>query len=110
MNRLFQFGFWAAIAVTAYFCFRNSVIALDVSDKVEHAVTFGGLTVLAAFAWPRAKLWLQALALSGFGAFIEFVQPYFGRDKDVKDWIADTIGILIAVALVWVARRLLRRD
>lgn len=109
MNRLFQLGFWAAIAVTAYFCFRPSVIALNISDKTEHAVTFGGLMLLAAVAWPRARLHWQAFALAGFGAFIEFVQPYFGRTKDVKDWTADVIGILIAVAMVWIVRRLLRR-
>ena len=110
MPRLFQLGFWLAVAVTAYFCFRPTVIALNVSDKTEHAVTFGGLMLLAALAWPRARLLWQAFGLAGFGAFIEFVQPYFGRTKDVRDWAADAIGILIAVAMAWVVRRLLRRD
>ena len=106
MQRLIQSCFWAAIAITLYLCFRKPIIIADVSDKAEHAVTFGGLMVLAAFAWPRARLFLQGLALSGVGAFIEFAQPYFGRDKDVKDWIADTIGILVAIIVILIARRL----
>lgn len=106
MQRSIQICFWAAIAITLYFCFRKPVIIGGVSDKFEHAATFGGLMVLAAIGWPRGRLLIQAFALSGLGAFIEFVQPYFGRDKDVKDWIADTIGILAVVALVMIARRL----
>ncbi|MBS0503732.1 MAG: VanZ family protein [Proteobacteria bacterium] len=78
----------------------------EVSDKTEHVVTFVALTMLAIAAYPRAMLAAQAFILSGFGAMIEFIQPYFGRDKDAKDWIADTIGIVIAMAIVWTMRRL----
>ena len=103
--RVFQFLFWLALAVTLYMCLRKPVMIAEVSDKTEHAATFAALTVLAIAAYPRARLAAQAFILSGFGAMIEFIQPYFGRDKDVKDWIADTIGILIALAIVWTMRR-----
>jgi VanZ family protein len=103
--RLFQFAFWVAVATTLYFCLRKAVIVAHLSDKTEHAATFGMLMLLGALAYPRAKLWVQALTLSGFGALIEFIQPYFGRDKDVNDWVADTAGILIALCIVLTMRR-----
>lgn len=103
--RAFQFLFWLALAVTLYMCLRKPIMIVEISDKTEHTATFAALTVLAIAAYPRARLAAQAFILSGFGAMIEFIQPYFGRDKDVKDWIADTIGILIALAIVWTMRR-----
>lgn len=105
MQRIFRFVFWSAIAVTFYLCLRKAIIVAHLSDKTEHLTTFGGLMLLAGMAYPRAGIAWQALALSGFGALIEFVQPYFGRDRDVKDWIADSIGIALAVIIVLIARR-----
>lgn len=109
MQRLFQYAFWFAIAATLFFALRKITIVIPATDKTQHAVTFAVLTGLAAFAYPRARLWASAFALSGFGALIEFLQPYFQRDRDYRDWIADTIGILVAVAIVLVARKLLLR-
>lgn len=109
MQRILQLAFWLAVALTLYLCLRHVDVALPVSDKKQHAFTFGGLTLLAAAAYPYRNVLAEAFALSGFGALIEFIQPYFGRDKDVKDWIADTIGILIALAVVLIVRKLLLR-
>ncbi|MFD1612486.1 VanZ family protein [Sphingomonas tabacisoli] len=111
MQRILQLAFWLAVALTLYFCLRHVTVVLPISDKKQHAFTFGGLTLLAGIAYPHRKIWAEAFALSGFGALIEFIQPYFGRDKDVKDWIADTIGILVALVVISVLRRLLaQRD
>jgi len=107
VQRILQFAFWFAVAATLYFCLRHITVVIPVSDKKQHAFTFGGLTLLAAAAYPHRRVWAEALALSGFGALIEFIQPYFGRDKDVKDWIADTIGILVALGIAWAARKVL---
>lgn len=106
MQRLFQYAFWFAIAATLFFALRHLTILIPVSDKTQHAVTFAVLTTLGALAYPRARFWAEAFALSGFGALIEFLQPYFGRDRDYRDWIADTIGILVAFAIVFAVRRL----
>lgn len=110
MQRLFQIAFWCAVAATLYFCLRHVTVLVPVSDKTQHAFTFGMLTLLAAAAYPHRNVRAEALALSGFGALIEFIQPYFGRDKDVRDWIADTIGILLALGLAWALRELVARE
>jgi VanZ family protein len=108
MQRIFKVVFWFAIAATLFFALRKVTVIVPVTDKTQHAVTFAVLTGLAALAYPRARFWLAAFALSGFGALIEFVQPYFARDRDYRDWIADTIGILIVFAVVLVIRSLAR--
>lgn len=110
MQRILQYAFWLAVAATLFLTLRKITIVVPTSDKMEHAVTFAMLMLIFALAYRRAQFWAAALALSGFGALIEFLQPYFGRDRDYRDWIADTIGILIVFAIVIVARRLLRQE
>jgi VanZ family protein len=77
-------------------------------DKWVHAGLFGGLTFL--FCWPfknsdfsrtrRLHYFIKiALASSIFGLMIEFIQRFFipGRDYELLDWAADTIGSLLAL-------------
>jgi len=89
------------------------------SDKLLHAAAFGGLAVLLARAahWLRArasivkKLVLGGLGSSLLGLSLELCQafvPY--RSADPWDWVADSIGALLAVGfsfmvLHWVPRR-----
>ena len=52
------------------------------------------------------NLFIIAAALSGFGAFIEFVQglSWVGRDRDFQDWVTDTISIgmaMLPMLAVW---------
>ena len=112
MQRFFQLVFWLAIAATLFLALREVTVRVPASDKTQHAVVFFGLTGLAGLAYPRARFWATAIALSGFGALIEILQPYFGRDRDYRDWIADTIGIILAFVIVWMTRKLwsLRRN
>ncbi len=67
-------------------------------DKAEHFLAFYGLTGLAVAAFPRRNLFIVAALLSGFGAFIEYVQGLetVHRDRDFWDWVADTIAIAAA--------------
>jgi VanZ family protein len=104
LTRLLMLAFWGAVAATLYLTLRPVMVSVPTSDKTQHLVTFGMLTLLAAGAYPRARLLPLALALSGLGAAIEFIQPMFERDGDIKDWVADSAGILIALALVLVVR------
>jgi VanZ family protein len=55
-------------------------------------------------AFPRRGLLVIAILLSAFGGLIELVQalPIVGRDCDIRDWVADTIAILAALAPVGV--------
>lgn len=75
---------------------------LGMSDKINHIAAFVVLAVLAAWAWPRTALPRIAIALSAFGAMIELVQalPFIGRDAEVADWAADTLAIVVTLAIV----------
>ena len=44
--------------------------------------------------------------LSGCGALIEIIQglPFVHRDRDVRDWVADTVAIGAVMGVVLAAR------
>ena len=105
---LAKVAFFAALLFTFYSAVIPPQHALQLVpwDKAEHFIAFYALTGLAAAAFPRRHLLVIALALSGFGALIEIVQglPIVHRDKDIWDWVADTLAIGAALApmlLVW---------
>ncbi len=82
-------------------------IPTDISDKVQHAAAFATLALLALWAFPRLSLWWIIVGLSLFGAFIEVAQgtPLIHRDRDVFDWVADTVACAVVVlALGWAVR------
>lgn len=110
MNRLLPLVFWLAVAVTLYVTLRPITVVVAGSDKTHHAITFGVLMLLAGMAYPRMRLLPLAAGLAGFGALIEIAQPWFARTGDVGDWIADAIGILIALLVLPSARRLFASD
>jgi VanZ family protein len=79
------------------------------TDKLLHAAAFAGLAFLlfraAVFGIPRATAHRQllwgAFGASALGALLEVCQafvPY--RSADPLDWVADTVGAALAVALV----------
>jgi hypothetical protein len=108
LDRLAKVVFFAALAFTFYSAVipPKQAVQLVPWDKAEHFIAFYGLTGLAAAAFPKRNLIAIAVLLSGFGAFIEFVQglPMVNRDRDIWDWVADTIAIVAALSpmlLVW---------
>ncbi len=108
LTRLAQVAFFAALIFTFYSAVIPSAQALQLApwDKAEHFIAFYGLTGLAVAAFPRGRLLVIAVLLSGFGALIEFVQglSVVHRDRDFWDWVADTIAIASVLApmlLVW---------
>jgi len=106
--RLAQVAFFAALVFTFYSAVIPPQQALHLFpwDKAEHFLAFYALTGLAVAAFPRRNLFIIAALLSAFGAFIEFVQglQIVHRDRDFRDWLADTVAICAALApmiLVW---------
>lgn len=71
-------------------------------DKVEHMAGFAVLAFLAALAFPRMPRWRVIERLSFLGALIEVAQsiPGLGRDCDIRDWIADTVAVIVVTGLV----------
>jgi hypothetical protein len=106
--RIAQVAFFAALIFTFYSAVipPQDAVQLVPWDKAEHFLAFYGLTGLAVAAFPRRNLFIVAVLLSGFGAFIEFVQglDIVRRDRDFWDWVADSVAIAAALApmiLVW---------
>lgn len=79
-------------------------------DKAEHMLAFATLSVMAAIAFPRARLARIGERLSFLGALVEVVQniPALHRDCDILDWIADTAAITVTLLIVALVRRRLR--
>ena len=77
------------------------------SDKYQHMLAFGTLTILSVLAFPAAPLLRTGERLSFLGAMIEVVQsiPALHRDCDIMDWAADTAVIVAVLLVVAISRR-----
>ncbi len=86
-------------------------------DKFVHAVLFGGLTLLFCIPYFKAHFTLQqkvnsfiriALAAIVWGITVEVIQKYFipGRDFELLDWAADSVGALVAL---WISIKIQKR-
>jgi hypothetical protein len=71
-------------------------------DKFEHMLAFATLAGLAALAFPKSPHWLRIERLSFVGALIEVFQavPALHRDCDFRDWIADTVAVVVVTLVV----------
>lgn len=75
-------------------------------DKFEHMMAFSVLALLAALGWPSFPKRRIAERLSFLGALIELAQsiPELHRDCDIRDWIADTLAVLVVLGIVAAVR------
>lgn len=71
-------------------------------DKVEHIIAFSTLAFLAALSFPATPRWRVIERLSFLGALIEVGQsiPALRRDCDIRDWVADTLAVIVVTGLV----------
>ncbi len=103
-----------ALIFTLYAAFAPSPDAPQILpwDKAAHFAAFFTLAILGALSFPRAPLLLIGVALSLLGAAIEIIQglPTVNRDRDIVDWVVDTVAIGFALwpGLLRVARARLR--
>lgn len=117
MTRVTPAWFWLAALLWAGLTFwlSSSPDALGAAgwinlsppwDKFYHAANFGVLALFIYLASKRA--WLAVLLASLYGMTDELHQAFVpGRSADVADWLADTLGAVLAVTLVhlWQRRR-----
>lgn len=97
--------FWLALvfAVVMAVLPMPPKLAIDsYGDKFAHMLAFSVLTGLAALGFPAAPRWRMAERLSFLGALIEVTQsiPALYRDCDIRDWIADTLSIVVVMAVM----------
>lgn len=91
------------------------------SDKGAHFLAYGGLAgalFLTLWAYRPTWGWLgwRVLAIcAAYGAVDEWTQaiPFIHRSCDIRDWLADMGGTLVAITVLsvvrWAARRAVAR-
>lgn len=87
----------------------SSLPTTGIWDKAEHAGAYfvlAVLTVRALLVPPALRdAALVAVAIIGFAALDEWHQALIpGRFPDQLDWVADTVGALVGVAVTSIAR------
>ena len=112
--RLLRPLFWLllAFALTMAVLPKPPSLPIDrFGDKFEHMLAFAALAGVANLGWHQTPAWRIGLQLSAFGALIELLQmiPALHRDSDVRDWIADTLAIVVATLIARVLGRWFRQ-
>ncbi len=77
-----------------------AALEFDIWDKALHAAAYFGLclmTTIAVRADRRAPWWALGLVL--LGGVLEIVQGMTGRDADIFDELANTLGVLAGLGL-----------
>ena len=71
------------------------------NDKFEHITGYALLTLWFTGIYPRSRYFLIAVCLFAMGVLIEFAQGsmHYGRQADVHDVIANTLGIGVGLML-----------
>lgn len=100
IRSLLQGGFCAASALVLWGTLvHRGGIERHFWDKGLHFSAFYLLAMLAAVAWPTLRLRWIGVGLLGFGLFIEAAQrlPFVHRDASWGDFVADGLGIALAL-------------
>ncbi|QKI88522.1 VanZ family protein [Thiomicrorhabdus xiamenensis] len=99
MRRLWLITGWGLIAGVFYLSVLTPYIpTIKVSniDKAYHFIAYFALMIWFAQAYAANRRWIILLAIILFGILIEFIQPHYGRDFDIKDMLANSSGALMA--------------
>jgi VanZ family protein len=85
--------------------FQNVEAAARIWDKAAHFVSFGLILWSIGVLFRRLPRTLAALSALGLGGAVEVVQGMVGRDASWGDFLADGLGILLALLLWAIWRR-----
>lgn len=80
-----------------------ATLEFDIWDKALHFTAYCGLalmTTIAVRARPVTAMWL-AFGLIVMGGALEVVQGITGRDADIWDEVANTLGVLAGTGVAW---------
>jgi len=94
--------YWPAIFVLAHIPIPQLVYKAQVSDKTLHLVAYLILVFLLWFAvspdrrvnWHKAAVWWVLLIMAGYGGVDELLQGCVGRSCDIKDFLANLVGVI----------------
>lgn len=102
LHRLAMWLFWPAVLLVTWGELTPSPPRLEahVWDKLLHFTAYFGLAGMAAWSLKtRHALALAVLGLIAFGGLLEIVQGMTGRDADIFDEVANTLGALSGTAV-----------
>ncbi|WP_442510983.1 VanZ family protein [Novipirellula sp. SH528] len=96
-------GYWLVIFVLTHVP-SSMIKAPKISDKLMHFLAFGGLGMLMCYVTTSDRLVrrFSIIAIIGmsYAAIDEYTQGFVrGRSPDPMDFVADTAGILAAIAV-----------
>ncbi|TVP71334.1 MAG: hypothetical protein EA339_10395 [Rhodobacteraceae bacterium] len=74
----------------------TKAVSVSVNDKTMHFVAFFMIVLPAIAVRPSVWVWVLPIAIV-LGGAIEIVQPFFGRGRELGDFIADVLGATLAV-------------
>ena len=96
---------WAMVLFITVSCLEppRYVPNLHLWDKLEHALAFFGMTFWFGGLVRRGRYPVIAALMLLFGGGIEIAQGAMrlGRDEDIMDFVADAVGISVALALLY---------
>ncbi|WP_147301970.1 VanZ family protein [Thalassotalea euphylliae] len=106
MKNLHHILFFLILALTSIAFFfspelRDIVVSNTQIDTIGHAIGFFVLTWLTSSLF-KLPAWPLTIALIGYAALSEVAQYSLGfRNGEFKDFVGDTIGILLFMLLKW---------
>jgi VanZ family protein len=79
------------------------ILTFGIWDKALHFTAYFGLCVMTTVAVRASKpaVFWWAVGLVAMGGALEIIQGMTGRDADVFDELANTLGVLTGLAIGW---------
>ncbi len=110
IHNLAVYLFWPAVVLVAWGELSKDQNAAALEglfwDKSLHFVAYFGLSGMVCLAlkdWRRVLV--AAVTLILFAGALEILQGYFGRDRDIYDELANTLGVIagsvVGYAIIW---------
>jgi len=92
---------FVALAVVTSLVPGQKLPDVHMSDKWQHSIGYTLLTLWFTGIYPKASYWKVGGAMLGLGIAIEIAQGAmpFGRQMDIRDVGANSLGIMIGLML-----------
>ncbi|NLK41141.1 MAG: VanZ family protein [Planctomycetes bacterium] len=100
--------YWPLVFVLTHIPVPDIARKSGLGDKLMHTLAYFMLTFLVWCAvspyqrvqWRRAKMWWVIGAMAVYGAIDESLQGFVGRSPAVSDYLANLLGIALAMGLL----------